>query len=431
MQDDDGGVWHKQTSEKFCDFIMPEKDKLVSFVIGTGKDPFKSSCATGDFAAVMAIAGRVYVPYNPAFAARCLRAARQAWAWIGKYPNVTFNNPPGVGTGGYGDRNCADERLWAAAELFRSTGDQEYQRYFLDHYAEFRKSARTDPPSWANVGALALWTYALGRGRPTLPGGECRRRRRHPPGFDRGGRRDCHAHRLQRLSHQHGQARLHLGLERSWQLRHAVLVADALTQSALPANSHREPALPAWPEHFLVVVRYPRGRQPVPPSAPSPQRRGRTSGTLARPALGRPQPGAKMPPCRNCPRICRPPKCTWTNRERTRPTKRPSTGMPRWYSCWRRACRHNSLPLPRSLRGADALVRAGPPWSGSLAGSVPMPEARPATASSPEGRPRTRGSAPLRLLLQENVEPLFLPDGGDVSVAGDDGGLLGQRQSFW
>jgi len=165
MQDDDGGVWHKQTSEKFCDFIMPEKDKLVSFVIGTGKDPFKSSCATGDFAAVMAIAGRVYVPYNPAFAARCLRAARQAWAWIGKYPNVTFNNPPGVGTGGYGDRNCADERLWAAAELFRSTDDQEYQRYFLDHYAEFRKSVGpTDPPSWANVGALALWTYALGRG---------------------------------------------------------------------------------------------------------------------------------------------------------------------------------------------------------------------------------------------------------------------------
>jgi len=30
MQDQDGGVWHKQTSEKFCAFIMPEKDKLIS-----------------------------------------------------------------------------------------------------------------------------------------------------------------------------------------------------------------------------------------------------------------------------------------------------------------------------------------------------------------------------------------------------------------
>ena len=32
MQDEDGGVWHKQTSEQFAGFIMPEKDKLVSYV---------------------------------------------------------------------------------------------------------------------------------------------------------------------------------------------------------------------------------------------------------------------------------------------------------------------------------------------------------------------------------------------------------------
>ena len=36
MQDEDGGVWHKQTSEHFCGFIMPEDDKLTSYVIGTG-----------------------------------------------------------------------------------------------------------------------------------------------------------------------------------------------------------------------------------------------------------------------------------------------------------------------------------------------------------------------------------------------------------
>ena len=80
MQDQDGGVWHKQTSEKFCGFIMPEADKLVSYIIGIGKEPYKSSCATGDFAAVMAIASRVYRPFNAAFAEKCLRAARQAFA---------------------------------------------------------------------------------------------------------------------------------------------------------------------------------------------------------------------------------------------------------------------------------------------------------------------------------------------------------------
>jgi Glycosyl hydrolase family 9/Cellulase N-terminal ig-like domain len=60
MQDEDGGVWHKQTSEKFCPFVMPEKDTLVSYVIGTGQEPYKSSCATGDLAAVAAIGARVF-----------------------------------------------------------------------------------------------------------------------------------------------------------------------------------------------------------------------------------------------------------------------------------------------------------------------------------------------------------------------------------
>jgi endoglucanase len=165
MQDDDGGVWHKQTSEQFCGFVMPEKDRLVSYVIGTGSDPFKSSCATGDFAAVMAIAGRVYKPFDAEFAANCLRAAERAWDWLSQHPNVTFRNPPGVGTGGYGDGDCGDERFWAAAELARTTRGDRYQRFFLEHYSDYRKSIRpTEPQSWANVANLGLWTYALGMG---------------------------------------------------------------------------------------------------------------------------------------------------------------------------------------------------------------------------------------------------------------------------
>jgi endoglucanase len=42
MQDDDGGVWHKQTSEKFCDFIMPEKDKLSVSSSAPGKIPSRA-----------------------------------------------------------------------------------------------------------------------------------------------------------------------------------------------------------------------------------------------------------------------------------------------------------------------------------------------------------------------------------------------------
>jgi hypothetical protein len=54
----------------------------------------------------MAIAARCYKPFDPAFAARCLAAARLAWTWASQHPNVTFTNPPTVSTGGYGDNDC-------------------------------------------------------------------------------------------------------------------------------------------------------------------------------------------------------------------------------------------------------------------------------------------------------------------------------------
>ncbi len=176
MQDEDGGVWHKQTSEQFCPFIMPEKDKLVSFVIGTGQEPFKSSCATGDLVAVAAIAARVFKPIDPVYAERCLRAARLGFEWLAKHPNVTFRNPAGVGTGAYGDGNCSDERLWAAAELWRTTRDEAYQRAFLELYPDFRNAiGPANPQSWGNVANLALWTYGLGGGPDATVTGEIRR----------------------------------------------------------------------------------------------------------------------------------------------------------------------------------------------------------------------------------------------------------------
>jgi endoglucanase len=161
MQDDDGGVWNKQTSESFADFVMPENDTLVSYVIGTGKEPYKSSAATGDFAALMAIAARVYRSFDREYARKCLAAATNAWKWLEKHQNVTFQNPYRVVTGEYGDADPSDEILWAAAELWRTTKQEEYERYFLQHYTTHLSSLTAGPPAWPQVGPLALWTYVL------------------------------------------------------------------------------------------------------------------------------------------------------------------------------------------------------------------------------------------------------------------------------
>jgi endoglucanase len=166
MQDDDGGVWHKQTSENFAGFVSPEEDKLPSEVIGTGSAPYKSTCATADLAVVGAIAARVYQPFDLKFAARALEAARLAWAWTEKYPDVTFKNPPGISTGEYGSTDCRNQRLWAAAELWRTTGEAQYNDFFLKNYADFLRDLDTPPGvRFDPVASMALWAYALPMGR--------------------------------------------------------------------------------------------------------------------------------------------------------------------------------------------------------------------------------------------------------------------------
>ena len=151
MQDEDGGVWHKQTSLAFPPFVMPEADNSPIYVIGKG------SCATANLAAVAAIASRVYSKSDVAFAQKNLGAATRAWQWLKKNPDVTFRNPKDVTTGEYGDGNCDDERLWAAAELWRSAGDADAHAYFLAN----ARTASMSPPSWNQVGPLALWSYVL------------------------------------------------------------------------------------------------------------------------------------------------------------------------------------------------------------------------------------------------------------------------------
>ena len=161
LQDADGGVFHKQTSENFCAFIMPQDDHLISEVIGTGATPFKSTCATADLAAVMAIAARCYAEFDAALAARFRNAAERAWGWAMAHPDVPFDNPPSIKTGSYADAHCSDELAWASAELWRTTGDKKYEQAFLNGLPADHQNLQIAVPSWNSVASLACWTYAM------------------------------------------------------------------------------------------------------------------------------------------------------------------------------------------------------------------------------------------------------------------------------
>jgi endoglucanase len=181
MQDDDGGVWTKESSARFGGFTLPEDDDAgTRFIIGTdpapgrASTPGKTTCATADFAAVLAAASRLYRPYDPAFADACLGAAVRAYAWVRLHPDVIYVQPvsgPPISTGAYRDADPSDERLWAAAELHRATGEPSYAEDFERALpgGELLKPGEL-PQDWRNVRALALWSYYFGSAEGKRPG---------------------------------------------------------------------------------------------------------------------------------------------------------------------------------------------------------------------------------------------------------------------
>lgn len=123
MQDEDGGVFHKLTALTFGGFIMPEDYKLDRYIIGKG------TAASLNFAAVMAQASRVYAEVDSGFSSEALIAAERAWDWALANSEVPFRNPEDVVTGEYGDELFSDDFYWAAAEIYVSTGKEEYEEY--------------------------------------------------------------------------------------------------------------------------------------------------------------------------------------------------------------------------------------------------------------------------------------------------------------
>ena len=116
-----GGVYHKLTSRNFPGMDVPPDYDLTTMVVS----PI-SFTATADFGAVLAMASRIWKTLDPAFAKKCLAAARKANNWISTHPFIPFTNPAGIQTGEYGDSDGRDEALWFAVELFRATGEKAF-----------------------------------------------------------------------------------------------------------------------------------------------------------------------------------------------------------------------------------------------------------------------------------------------------------------
>ena len=155
MQREDGGVYHKVTCKNFPGEIMPEyeTDELVIMPVTT--------TSTADFAGVMAMASRVYYGFDKDYSDKCLVAAKKAAEYIDKTPHDTvgYKNPADISTGEYEDVNDVDERFWAYAELFKTTGQIVYEDALKNELPDNGYSL-----GWQGVAGYGGYAYLTAKG---------------------------------------------------------------------------------------------------------------------------------------------------------------------------------------------------------------------------------------------------------------------------
>lgn len=159
MQDLDGGVYHKLTTPNFEKFIRPDQCKQPRYVV------LKTTAATLDFAATMALAARVYAPYDSDFCVQAKDAAEIAYAWALEHPDIYYDQPamneeflPAITTGAYDDFDVTDEFYWAETELYLLTEDEAYKQSAMQH-----RPSEFTPAVWGNVAELASLEWIMHR----------------------------------------------------------------------------------------------------------------------------------------------------------------------------------------------------------------------------------------------------------------------------
>ncbi len=159
MQFEDGRVSHKLTPIEFADFVMPADDYLDRYISPWG------SAATADFTAVMAQATRIYQPYDETYADRLLKAAQLSYDYLVAHPEDVRADLSDYDNQQYSTDDW-DDRIWAAAEMWETTGDADALADFEFRVANQPVDRSGNPPDmvehvwdWPNQKNHGIFTY--------------------------------------------------------------------------------------------------------------------------------------------------------------------------------------------------------------------------------------------------------------------------------
>jgi endoglucanase len=121
-----------------------------------------STAATLNLAATAAQGARLFAPFDRAFSARLLAAAKTAYQAAKRVPNLLAPDADGnSGGGAYSDADVRDEFYWAAAELYLTTADEAYRADLLSSPLANGGLFSVEGFSWNTPGALGQIDLAM------------------------------------------------------------------------------------------------------------------------------------------------------------------------------------------------------------------------------------------------------------------------------
>jgi endoglucanase len=150
-----GGVYSRSVPVSW-DESLPHQVKKPRYLFEV------TSHATASFAAMAAMHARLIAKWKPGRADEALNAARKAWGFLEttvQWPaeSELYKNPKYVHAGEYADDSATDNRLWAAAELYRATGEPGFRDAFRKLFAGIKVDP-TERVSFRHQSMAAFWS---------------------------------------------------------------------------------------------------------------------------------------------------------------------------------------------------------------------------------------------------------------------------------
>ena len=162
MQREDGAVYRKVSGASWPAKIGPWQDNQTRFIYGV------STPETAKFAATMAFAARIIKPYDADLSRQYLSAAIHAINYLSGQDEqyIDWKEGDDSGSGPYMKNKFdseasldtdVDDRLWAYAELYITTGQDKFKAAFQENY----DPQWIDIFEWKNPAAMGVWHLIL------------------------------------------------------------------------------------------------------------------------------------------------------------------------------------------------------------------------------------------------------------------------------